>query len=69
MPSFSSTLLKSLITITLSPERFQNFSTKVSEKFDLVSNWAVIGELMSLPVAKMSNLQLSPQLLGFSVYQ
>jgi len=24
---------------------------KVSKKFDLVKNWAVVGELMSLPVA------------------
>jgi len=23
----------------------------VSEKFDLIRNWAVVGELMSLPVA------------------
>jgi len=29
---------------------------KVSEKFELVKNWAVVGELMSLPVAIMSSL-------------
>jgi len=28
-------------------------------------NWAVIGELMTLPVAIISSLQLSPRLLGF----
>jgi len=28
----------------------------VSEKFDLVRNWAVVGELMSLPVAIISSL-------------
>jgi len=39
----------------------------VSEKFDLVRNWAVLGELLSLPVAiKISRLELSPQLLGCS---
>jgi len=27
---------------------------KLSEKFDLVRNWAVVGELMSLPVAIIS---------------
>jgi len=41
----------------------------VLEKFDLVRNWAVISELMSLPVAIISNLKLSPQLLGFSFSQ
>jgi len=29
---------------------------KVSEKFDLVRNWVVVGELMSLPVAIISSL-------------
>jgi len=29
---------------------------KVSEKFDLVRNWAVVSELMSLTVAIISNL-------------
>jgi len=29
---------------------------KVSEKFDLVRNWAVVGELMSLIVAIISSL-------------
>jgi len=29
---------------------------KVSEKFDLVRNWAVEGELMSLPVPIISSL-------------
>jgi len=28
----------------------------VSEKFDFVRNWAVIGELMTLPVAIISSL-------------
>jgi len=28
----------------------------VSEKFDLVWNWAVVGELMSLPVAIICRL-------------
>jgi len=39
----------------------------VPEKFDLVRNWAVVGELMSLPVALTNNL--SPQLLDFSFRQ
>jgi len=41
----------------------------VSEKNDLVRNWAVVGELMSLPVAIISSL--SPQLpvLDFSFSQ
>jgi len=29
---------------------------KVSEKFDLVRNWAIVGELMHLPVAIISSL-------------
>jgi len=28
----------------------------VSEKFDLFRNWAVVGELMSLPMAIISSL-------------
>jgi len=41
----------------------------VSEKFDLVRKWAAVGELMSLPVAIISSLELSPQLLDFSFSQ
>jgi len=42
----------------------------VSEKFDLVRNCAVVvDELLSLPVAIISNLSLSPQLIGFSFSQ
>jgi len=41
----------------------------VSEKLDLVRNWAVVGEDMSLPVAIISSLELSPQLLGFTFSQ
>jgi len=35
----------------------------VSDKFDVFRNWAVVGELMSLPVAIISSLQLSSPLL------
>jgi len=45
-----------VVTITLSLERFQNFSTKCQKKFDFFRNWAVIGELMSLPVAITSSI-------------
>jgi len=46
-------LLKSVVSITLSLERFKVFD-KVSYKFDLVRNWAGIGELITLPVAIIS---------------
>jgi len=34
---------------------FKSFD-KVSETFDLVRNWVVVGELMSLPVVMISGL-------------
>jgi len=57
--------LQSVATVTLSLERFYFITgkilkvfDKVSEKFDLVWNWAVVlvGELMSFPVDIISNL-------------
>jgi len=37
-------------------EKILKLFDKVSEKFDLVRNWAVVGELISLPVAIISSL-------------
>jgi len=48
-------LLKTVVTITLSLERFKSFRQRV-RKIDLVNNWAVVGEHMSLPVAIISSL-------------
>jgi len=48
--------LKSVGTISLSLEKFLKVFDKVSEKFVLVRNWAVVGELMSLLVAIISSL-------------
>jgi len=38
---------------------------KVSEKFDLVRNWTVISELMSLPVAIISSLITKSLIIRF----
>jgi len=46
-------LLKNVVTTVLLYhwKDLKKFFDKVSEKFDLVRNWAAVGELMSLPVA------------------
>jgi len=48
----------SLITskVNFSNEKILKVFDKVSDKFDLVRNWAVIRELMTLPVAIISSL-------------
>jgi len=47
--------LKSVVTNFINQKIFKLFD-KVSEKFVLVRNWAVIGELMTLPVAILFSL-------------
>jgi len=47
--------LKSLVYYFI-PGKILKVFDKVSEKFDVVRNWAVVGELMTLPVAIISSL-------------
>jgi len=54
--SFSNILLKSVVTIYFITGKILKVFDKVSETFDLVRNWAVVDELMSLPVAIISSL-------------
>jgi len=48
--------LKSLYYYYFITGKILKLLDKVSEKFDLFRNWAVVGELMSLPVAIISGL-------------
>jgi len=46
---FSNILLKSVITNYFITKKILKLFDKVSDKFDLVRNWIVVGELMNLP--------------------